>query len=633
MKKSLTAILLILSVLAFQTVGFADGITKIKTMEGYDSPYVENATGTHPEEFVALMPSRAANTGSYYDESRNSQTLKLGNLAEAHLPFGEIYKDGKLHVSFDVYQGYPEGVESAKNKTLDIYFSANNTGTFVNGAINGVMQTVGNTYKKDDPNALVAGQGQYLLSLGCENQNSPLFFIAPGWARGYAPDSVMTAHTWHKVDMYFDKDDATMEIYFDGKLLEAYQINKATYEYTDTPVNQKLWIADAWTSWKSVFFRFEGAKHHVTEARIPGSTVTDGGYVLLDNVYVNKYSSDTDKLILMKDDIKGEGVSLANGIINIAFNEYTDRPAEMSDITIKHVATGKEVTDYTLLQSDNMQFSIQFGNLDAGRYEVSVDGIYGSATGNAPQEPIYFNTSKQYQDGISVPWVDSVEYLSYNGEAQNIHEELTTATSGIRVNFTEPVNLNDTVIEENLLLYCEGEPRGYSSYEISDDNKSVTLVPEGLLEGASDYRFEVAAGITALESDEVYIIANPDTGLAYGVDFTVADDARMEISGKLSVNSGDSTASFNVNAVKTNSDSLSATGAVACYADEAAEDGTVYRKLIGIKCVPVELAAEDRCVADFTTEALDLTGADTVKAFLWSWPHNVSIYSETVDLN
>lgn len=637
MKKTLIAIALcLIFTFSLQVISFADdytalGLTKIQTLEGYDAPYVENANGTQPEGFTALMPSRNVNTGSFYDETRNSQTLKLGNVAETHFTFGKLYTSDKLHVSFDVFQGYPDDVESAKNKTLEVHFSANATNTYPNGIINGVMHTGTNaTYNQNDPNAIPAGQAQQILNLGCENLNYPLFFVTTGWVRGYAPDSMLTAKQWHKVDMFFDKDDYSMAIYFDGILLDAYKVDKTTKEYTSTPVKQALWENAAWTAWKSVLFRFEGAKDQVTEARIPGSTTTDGGYVLLDNVYVNHYAGDNDRLTLMKDDITGLGVLLTDGTINIAFNEFMDRPVEAGDITIKHVATGNEVTDFELLQADPMQFSLKFPSLDAGRYEVSVNNVTGMISGSEVSAPIYFNTAKQYQNGISIPWIDSVDFIKYDGSLQSIQSELTTATTGIRVNFTEPVLLDENIIKENILLYCEDELKEYSSFEISEDNKSVTLVPKGLLDGASNYRFEIASGITSLESDEVNIIANPSTGLAYGVEFSVADDARMEINNEL--NYDDTKASFSVNIVKTNSESINATAAVASYEDVVADDGTVYKKLTGIKCLPISLSADDRCVADFSTGKLDYENADTLKAFLWSWSDNESMFSEIVDL-
>ena len=137
------------------------------------------------------------------------------------------------------------------------------------------------------------------------------------------------------------------------------------------------------------------------ETILPFGANFDGG-VLLDNVYINRYGGESFReanISLTSDDMSGMGIS-PNGSVNAAFSEWMSTAAAAENITVTD-KNGNVITDYTVIGSDNMQFTLKFGNLDSGGYTITVNGIEGAVNGKVINAAAKFTVNTEEKSALN----------------------------------------------------------------------------------------------------------------------------------------------------------------------------------------------------------------------------------------
>lgn len=636
----------VLTTLLSTSVCYADyelgNVRQFHSFENYSSEY-NNKSNPEPEGFVYVSDTFRGRKGYYIDEERKSKTFKLdGYNTESFLKFGAIVDSGMMHVSYDIYQGYDDDDPMSKGKTLLLQLSRTAGGNFTEGWYHGEVSKTSQYYDQYDPEAINHATDAYqsIIDHGKIIEYSddadpvpytkgPLSYyndaIAWGRTEAYDPDKVIDWRKWYKMDIYFNKDNNTYAVYLNGELAEGQKYDAANGVYTDK-LAATLNSGDAYKAIKGVFFR---AKTTAMQGLSNPNAwhKSNGGFFLLDNVYAKSYTGSSDVIALLTDDLSGQGVALTGGTLNVAFSEYMAQAASKSDIEIKNILTGEQITDFEISNSDNMQFAISFGEtaLSPGQYEVNVSGIKGKITGQEVAVPAYFDTAAGDE-----AWVCDIACMRNDGVAQERSADVTSATTAVSVEFTEAVDITSETAPDYFSLKNAGDAVGIKEYVVSDDFKTVTLYPEYLFVPGSEYRLTVSGGLTTRSGNE--LLTN-NSGNAFEGIITVANDPRCDYTQMLTVDDETETASFSVDVIKTDTSKIKYTMVAASYADTEDEDGNIVPKLIDIQYIPISIDEDERVLKKYITESVDCTGADRVKAFIWDYPsfNNIFVSENTIE--
>ena len=611
-------------------------VNTFNSFSSYSFPYSESNI-TFPEGFSATALSRFIRTGYEDDAERNSRVLRLGTDASMLLPFNAGVTSGKLHISFDIKQIGNEA-ETSYNKMFRLLLNSNTTANYSMGYVNGTVSDSTYEYAWDDVTALPeTGVSQFFYS-GTEGLANPIRLYEGGckWAAeavGYAKDTYITPEQWHKVDIYLDRDTYYYTVFLDGREVVVYSYDETTGEYGSDPLDPYIAKESWYDGWlrliKGIEFRISNGEN-LRGTGITGSVdANDNGGYLFDNIYVKHYTSTDefdDEIAVTTDDMGGEGIALAGGRVNVAFSEYIDRPVTKDDVVVTNSADGTVVENYTIENSDNMQFVIAFDEtpISAGQYNVAINNVVGSVTGNPVNAQGRFSTKAGVViiDGeeIMIPWVDSLSYETYEGKSETAELGLTTNVNKIKVNFSAPVSPD--AIEEKIKIIGGGEEIPYTCTMLNDSTVAELTLSKFLKQG-TDYELTVSTEVTALKSDQVPL-QNEFKG-----EFTTKQDAVFKVV-DYSMRKINTTRTVRVtlNMLKNNDLKQQCTAMLVSYKNSETSGA---KQIMALDYVPIEFAEDERSMMEYTISA-NYSGADEVKLFVFAYPTQQIMLSETLEL-
>lgn len=602
-------------------------VKQFHSFEDYMYKYNGRGDVPEPEGFVYVSPDFKGRKGYAFDEERNSKTYQMdGYNTESVLKFGTIVDSGMLHLSFDLNQYYNQNNLFSKGKTILMSFARTQGGDFSNGYYHGdVYKGVSQYYGQQDPEAINHGDDayQFFARLGDiaetdENKiplkRTGLMYAksATGWSTSYYRDDTKVNEygVWGKIDFYFDKDNNTFDMYYNGELV------KAENDFSGGALNS----SDANKYLKGVFFRSMSADI-LGQGRPSEYHKTNGGGFYLDNVYVKAYTGDKDIISIIADDGTGNGVALVDGKVNIAYSEFMADAATKENVTVKNTVTGEYVEDFEIVNSDGMQFVIDFTGttLDAGQYEVRVSDVKGKITEGEVALPAYFNTESE-----GFAWVTDVAFYRFDGAKQERGRDITSQTVAVEFEFNKAMDITEENAGEFVKILEGTEEVEINTYEISEDKTKVKLVPKSLLKPGEEYELVVLEGLQTESGDELLV---NDDGKSVSENVVVLDDPVNEFKQEFVFDKETGKAKFVVDIVKTDTSVIKYTMAVASYKDIENENGDVIPSLVDIKYQPICVNEDDRLRKTNVIENIDCVDADRIKAFIWEYPSFVNVYS------
>lgn len=602
----------------------------------YNFPY-SNTGVVFPEGFGTTAQSRFVRGGYAEDEQRSGRVLRLGTDASVLLPLNAGVTSGKLHMSFDIKQIGNES-ETSYNKMFRLLLNSNITEKYSMGYINGAVSNSYYEYKWDDINAFPDGGVSQFFYSGTEGLKNPIRLYEGGckWSAekvGYAKDTYIVPEQWHKVDIYLDRDTYHYSVFLDGEKIVVYTYNENTGEYGTDVLNPYI----AKESWYDGWLRMiKGIEFRVSNAEnLKGSGVTgsvdanDNGGYLFDNIYVKHYESSDefdDEIAIVTDDEGGAGISLTNGRLNVAFSEYLDRPITKDDIIVSRISDGMILNNFTIENSDNMQFDLLFDEnpISAGQYSIRVNNAVGSVTGNSVNGTRKFSTKAGVVviDGkeIKIPWVDSLRFEAYDGKNESSALGLSTNVQKIKVNFSAPVSAN--AIDEKITISGGGEEIPFTC-TMANDNTTAELTLAKFLKQDTNYTLTVSETITASESDLVPIQSR------FKESFNTKRDGCFKVLNySLRKINTTKTARVTLDMLKTDDDKRQCTAMLVTYAKL---EGSDVKKVKAVSYVPVEFINDERNIGQYTVN-VGYNGADEVKLFVFEYPTQQVMLSETLSL-
>lgn len=492
---------------------YTDG--DIKRFDSFGNYTAEMGTGLPEGWSLQSGAVVSSGVGSVIDEERSGNVMKVRGDNAPGVLFGSIFSSGKMHISLDIKQtgdsNFPD-TTYIKSFRLDL-----NGDPYLNTE---------NTQKDltiDDPTVFSKGNGYGHNLFDTMNATSEpddkQYMTAYEWAHRWSgtrrvSNRFFPHDEWHKLEFYIDNDSANRNvyIYMDGEAIQFYDSDNAkrTISIANSDLTAKL---------KGMFLTI------LKRQMQAGDT---GGF-LFDNVYIKSYNSDgiyLDSPAIVADDGVNVGVPLSDGVLNIGFSEYMNRPVTKDDVTVVNFQTGNEVSNYTIENADNMQFDICFDDteLAAGKYIVSVNNVTGSVSGLGVKDTAAFSTEVSYIDGVAVPWVEDVIFRTYDGKDSGAEKAVSTVTDKIKIKFSAPVSGND--IQSSIRILQGDEEISYKDITMEDGNHTAVINLDKLLAPGTTYKIEVSPELCAEGSDTVHIMSG------YEKTFTTADDGTIIVTGK-----------------------------------------------------------------------------------------------------
>ncbi len=627
------------------TTAFADyelgNLKQFYSFEDYSSPYA-GGSNTEPDGFVNTSSSWKGVKGYGIDETRQSKTYKLNDYAlETVLKFGTIVDSGMLHISYDLYQDYNDANPYSKAKNLSMMLSRTSGGYYSEGWYHGAYTNKETYYDQYDPEAITfnADSYQHIMDIGgieewegnetepIPTKKSPIFYYneAKHWGTtpAYDPDKRLDWRQWYKIDIFFNKDDNTYKMYFNGDVVEGHIY--ANGKFGDI-LPATLNASPIYKATKGVVFRVHTATMFPTGTRPNLWHRSNGGTFMLDNVYVKNYTGENDIISINTDDKSGNGVKLTGGTLNVAYSEYMGSAADKSNVEIKNVFTGEAVTDFEISNSDNMQFVINFGDtqLSPGEYEIKVTGVRGKISGEEVALPAYFNTVAQ-----DSAWVKNFKCFRNSGAEQERGRTVTSGTTAVSVEFSEPMNVSAEEAADYFEIESAGKMIPVDKCEISEDKKTIKVYPQYLFNPGSESAVRVKGGMPTVSGNPMITNTN---GYSMEEAISVANDPVCEYSRNFELDDENSTAKLAVDVVKSDESIVKYTAVVAAYKDVEDENGNIVPKMLDVKYVPISIDADQRVLKKYITDTVDCAGADRVKAFIWEYPSFNNVYTYEQEL-
>lgn len=639
---------------------------------GYVKEYTDGQVEAFPDGFGATAYNYMKKAGATTDDSRSGKVVKLGTGASMLLPIGKVFTVGKggtgwMHLSFDVKLKSVDGVETSKNKKFQLM---TNTGVSEGipamaasnnkGWVNGSVCEESKVYDVDDPNQIPGQYPTTVLNVGADNLGRKMeIYHAPiynQWNTGstgatrHLTQNGMSADTWHKFDVYIRQTNAEYVVYMDGNELETFSWDDENKSF-GTP-GQLIKLTPGW--WdkgenKVKGFEFRSLAEddycYPSGTGFPGVTAVgqtsdnDGGAFLVDNVYMKYYTTTEEQsntasgVVVFEapeitvDDNGGEGVATSNGKISVGFSEWMSSPATKSNVSIYNRDTGSSVTNFTIENSDNMQFDVVFGNsvLDSGNYIVKVSGLTGTVSNKTVSATAEFKTGADVEivdnQNIIVPRVDSSEMVTYEEKTQSEALGYSSGIEKIRLNFSTEVSTDG--IEDKITLKSKNESLPYT---ISTENggKTVVVTLTKFMKADTDYTLTVDGGVVAAAS--VDLSRQVTMRKAYKYSFKTKDDPMVQLTDSgISKRANKADITGTAKLLITDNEEHKYTIALGVY-----EDVNGVKTLTRMFYTPIEIGADDRGIFECSVKGTHhLTKTTEIKLFIMDYPTNRIVKIDT----
>ncbi len=321
----------------------------------YDFNNYSATPGSHefPDEYWGAVDNGHGNYGSAYDSDLDSTVLRSKQGAWTLLYFGELFNEGKLHVSFDMR------VESGENPASGLVRLYDGRGT------TGPMEIV------PDPKT---GYNDIASNVFTWSANDYKIYYLEGWMNG-GVDMI----SWRNNVLPPVEADATEWHHFDLTFGEMTEVGAQAWYYMDgVKMNSNpIYFTTGSKGFKALQF-------NVT-----------GGDMYLDNVYVHRYYDSTENLIATING--GEGVETVEPTLDIKFCEKVSADDITEDkIVIERSVDGYKISDFEILSKDDQSVKIKVNEtLQSGLYTFKAAGLTGVYTGCVMNKAIDFRTAFQ----------------------------------------------------------------------------------------------------------------------------------------------------------------------------------------------------------------------------------------------
>ena len=494
----LTAVALVMT----SVTGFAQSKKEAELYYDFDEYEAESASVKTPDEhWSANAPSRF-NYGSGYDEETASRTLKIRNGGEALLFFDEIFKTGKLHVSFDIKTG----------ENCDMYIGLYNT------------RVTENVRDTTSGNAT-----QHLSNMFHYDRNSINTFTGMGW--GYDGQKIENVDNteWTHIDCMIgelsNSATRTLSVYRNG-----------------AKVNQNPVSTGQAKAFKALYLRLQS-----------------GDDVYVDNVYVHRYYDDAESLGVISENSKT--LDTENAEISLKFTEPVDSERlTADDVELIRQLDGYKVRTVEIIGADERTARLKVNEtLQKGLYSLKINNLKAKYSGASWTKALSLRTKYEVKEVVGICYSENFDSYTaeenawpdgwvtdVNNNKTNSAVESVQGASGLENDKAFGMNISNSVVRR--AVYKLEQPIDINdvlefSFDVktSETDWGIYLLDKGTMD----------AGITADSRTDIVIGGTKgETALKYSNDkssLTVTDgfDDECIISGgewhniKLSVNPSD----------------------------------------------------------------------------------------------
>ena len=372
MKRKISIVLAML--LIFQS---AWGLNIVSAKQGsekimfYDFEDYNAAVGSmeFPDEnWGGVDANKKRNYGSDFDSETNSRVIKVNAGGQPLLYFGELFTDGKLHISFDMKTAGDVG------GVIRLYDGRSGEDPYV------IEPDIKSGYNDKASNTFwVSSDGYYVYYFeGWENGGNDM----TAWRNDILPPVKTDTSQWHHFDLVFEemsKKSSHAWYYCDGE-----------------PMNSEGIHFSNGKGFKGLAFNFEK------------------GGVFIDNVYVHHYYDDTENLAAIINN--GENVPTENTVLNVKFCEEVNPEVITKDnVVIERSLDGYKISDFEIVSATAQAAEIKLNEaLQSGLYTFKINGLTGKNTGAVMNNGINFRTAFQSIDVEQNYYED--DYNAYTAE-------------------------------------------------------------------------------------------------------------------------------------------------------------------------------------------------------------------------
>lgn len=641
----------------------------------YISAFSATRTEAYPNGYGATSYAHMANAGSSTDDERFGKVVKLGTGASMLLPLGSVFEAGKggngwIHLSFDIKLDSVDGVETSKNKQFQLLYNSSWSGNISyaggsaasskTGWINGQVNETNHTYDVDNPNEVPGDKPSNFVTIGADNLGRKMETYHAGiykmWNTGsdkatnHFSKKGMSADEWHKLEVYVRQKTGNYIVYLDGEKVDTYSYDKDSDSYGEAGQWAKI-TPGWWNTGENKVKGFELRSNNQDDyiypdtASFPGESAegrvdaNDGGAFLIDNVYMKFYrtndelSSTSNDLVvfdspeLVCDDNGGLGMETSGGRIAVACSEWLSSPVSADNVTVTNAVTGAKLTNFTVENSNNMQFELVFDDteIESGNYLVTLSGVRGAVTSSSITASGTFKTRADVEnvDGVDiiVPRVDSVKLKTWQDKEVKESTGLTSEIKKIYLTFSTAIDSEN--LTEKITVADKDEEIGFT-YAMEDYDKTVVLTLDKLLKPSSNYTITADNTIFAKQSKDLskqVCMKSP-----YTYSFATPNDASLRIiDSSLEKNGANWNAS--VQLLKTTEGIGKYTIAAVIYEKNAyGEDSP-----IGIEYKSILMADGERNVNTYTFSGkCRKNSTSKIKLFVMEYPTQKVIMTKTV---
>lgn len=647
-------------------------ISRFDSFGDYLNEYTDGQVAAYPEGYGATSYSHMNNAGYVNDDERHGKVIKLGNGASMLLPFGTIFEAGKggngwIHLSFDLKLDSVDGVETSKNKQFEVRYNSSWKGSLYGyngtnstyGWVNGAIVESTRAYDPDKPNEIAGQWASNFITVGAANLGRVVEMYHAGcvdvwnnanYATNHFSQKSMSADEWHKFDVYVREKTGRYSVYMDGEYLTTYSWNEESGSY-GAGGNVRT-ITPGWWNYgenkvKGFEFRSKVEDDYVYgNTGFPGDPTNgqvdenDGGAFLVDNIYMKFYRTNDeltnttdyfiiyDELALVTDDGSGEGIPLVNGELSVGFSEWINEPVSKSDVVIKNSDTGVALSNFTIEDSDNMQFKVVFDDtpIEAGSYDITVNSVRSSASTSTASPSVTFKTvvESEVVDGVSVviPRVENVLTKTYDGTIQQEKTGFSSETYKIEVDFSTAISEADI---QSKFMITDGKEEIPFDVELEKNNTKAVLTLNKFMKANTAYTLTVDQSVTAKESEELSNAVQMKKTYTYSI--KTKNDAVFKLT-DYSVLKENSNWSASLDILKTDEKEKKYTMAVAVY--ETGSSGE--KKIVSLSYEDIVIPENNRTVSQYTLSGrCRKNSTREIKLFLMEYPTQKVIMTESVN--
>ncbi len=492
--KKVLGILLVMTLLvgilpmSAMTVSAAEKLDIYEDFENFDGTgWAQRAdTGTS-----GWTPGWVIGTG------KDGNGMQIGHNQYTIVKFGEIYDEGKMHISFDMKK------DSAVNKDIMLYLC---------GVSDTLMEKDSETYQdKYDYSVFADGTGtlpednnyKNVIARNLAGTNTVITYTDAWSTNGVEEDgsSAFDLNEWTRFDIYIDQKPAGTASPYDVF------INGVEISTDETALS----TTNAGGAHTALGFGW------ATQCDTQSTTWR----VHIDNVKIERYDNEAPAPELIF--VSGDNVAGVEKEVSVKLTEGLNKTPELSDIEIKN-ADGVEVEGFTITNSTPSGFTIGTEELEGGKYTLGLkDTAYGAGTKLQPETAEFFVTDLNNSVANTPYYYMNEDFNTYTGITTGTYKESGdpnyeyVSYGDIPVGWVDQAVFSNDVVDKSQI-----NEHWTKDAKMVNATEEKFVRPEKVAEG--NYALKMTANLVGGNWDEGICYYFP-TGVASG-DFTLEFDVK-----------------------------------------------------------------------------------------------------------